>query len=763
MNRSRTNDGRDGRFVHAVSHGPWITRLDVLGPCVVRVRRFPKGASPPTSLLNRYGFLFEAPDAPVEAKVVEHDHCCEVRTASMAVSVDRDAGAISVRDGDGCERLRETQAPGLDANGARMAFRLEPDARLYGLGDQTRDRIEHRGTRGDLWVRNVRSYIPIPILFSTAGVGLLINTTRRVLFDLGATDPETMTFRAPRGEWDLYLLYGPSLEAQMQAYTRLTGRPPLPPKWAFGLWFICRTQADAREFMDDCRAFRTFDIPCDAISLEPGWMAVNYDFSTKKDWHPERFPIPSYAPCGRHNFLPAARRMGYKPGLWLCCDYDFTWEEERRVHKTIAGGSAGPEEGSAETPFETVEKDEHLEGVRRMDALTDPNEPWFEHLKKFIDQGVLWFKQDGANQVLAHLDRVYGNGMRDDVMHNLIPLLYSRQMTEGFAEYTGKRPFGFTVAGWAGLQHYTATWTGDTGGEEGPLVACLNCSLSGHGMTTCDMEVTTVEGIHFGFLLPWAQLNSWNYWRHPWYQGEFLERIFREYARLRYRLIPYLYSAAHEAETTGLPLLRAMPLAFPGDPHTSDLTRQYMLGPALLVGAFTRSVYLPAGQWVNFWTGDRLAGGGNVEPRVPEDRGGPLLLPAGAIVPLGPVVPYVGARSDDEYEVLVVPGADGRFMLYEDDGETFAYRDGAFRTTGLLLKSEADGTVALEIQAAQGGFPGAAAERAWSVRVCGVRKIEDVRVDGRPAEARPADLNAFLVSVGRSTPDTPHSVTFRWN
>ena len=298
------------------------------------------------------------------------------------------------------------------------------------------------------------------------------------------------------GALDYYVLVGDSYREILDLYTQLTGRPALPPLWSFGLWFISRTQADCKEFLDDCLNFRREGMPCDALSLEPGWMASDYDFSTDKTWHPERFPIPAYAEYGPNNFLDAARRLGFKPGLWLCNDYDLSWEEERRLRaeRTMADDAQASAEGH--------EVDERLQRGIRMDKLTKPDEPWFEHLKKFIDQGVEYFKQDGASQVLPHPDRKWANGMDDQEMHNLYPLLYSKQMHQGFREHTGRRATGFTPCGWVGFQRWTGTWAGDTGGGPEPLCASLNLSLCGHVYSTVDMEVQTKEGIHFGFLQP---------------------------------------------------------------------------------------------------------------------------------------------------------------------------------------------------------------------------------------------------------------------
>jgi alpha-glucosidase len=715
-----------------------VLRLDLLTAGILRVRKH-AGAEPPVPPLIRYG-LFNDDWADVAFQIEEGDGSVTVRTDLLAVTISADE-TIAVADAEGRELLREAEPamPG-PAPGFRVRFALPPEARFVGLGDQTRERIEQRGEKGDLWICNVTSYIPIPFVISSEGYGLLFNTTRRLFYDLGATSEDWFGFEAEEASLDYYLICGPTPAAIINRYTQITGRPMLPPHWAMGLWFICRTQADARELVDDCMSFRREGIPCDAIGLEPGWMAQNYDYSINKQWHPERFPIPSYERV-KYTFFGAAQRMGFKPGLWLCCDYDLSYEEERRVAPDLKADQGRAEAEQARAAFaEGHEVDEHLIQARRMDGLTDPEQPWFEHLKKFVDEGAHWFKQDGSNQVLDHPDRLWGNGMRDAEMHNLYPLLYSKQMLLGFREHTGRRTFPFTPAGWAGLQRWTGTWTGDTGGEVGPLVACLNLSLSGHGLSTCDMQVTTPEGIHFGMLLPWAQLSSWNYFRHPWYQGERLQGIFTDYARLRYSLLPYLYSCAWEAHTTGMPMLRAMPLAYPEDPESYGCLRQYMLGPSLLVGAFTDKVYLPEGDWYNFWTGERMAGGGWVEPRVPEDRGGPLLVPAGAIIPYGPGVDYVGQRPDDELTVHLYAGAAGRFVLYEDDGTTFAFEEGACRIQE-IRQEPTDGGMRVVIEEPQGGFEGAVERRALDLVIHGLE--EPPPFPTGDAAALPADAESW--------------------
>lgn len=696
-------------------------QVDFLTPGLVRIRKFP-GATPPEQPLERYGF-FRTDWPEVATTAAETPEGRIVSSDLLSVVTDRRSGCLSVLAADGRELLREHEPGSVGEHGFAAKFVLPAEREFYGLGDQTRERLQHRGSKNDLWVRNVTGYIPIPLFLTNDGFGVLVNTTRRLIVDLGHASPDWFGFAATGGILDYYVLWGPSLPEIFDVYTALTGKPPLPPKWAMGLWFISRTQANDREFLEDCYHFRQDGIPCDAISLEPGWMEKNYDFSIRKDWSKERFPVPGYdRNPGRYTFLRAARRMGFKPGLWLCCDYDLSWEAERRAKAALPA----QEETIIDLGFE---QDQHFDHIRRMDDQTDPEVSWFEHLKDFVDQGVDYFKQDGASQVVDHPDRLFGNGMRDDEMHNLNPLLYSQQMYQGFLEHTGRRPFGFTVGGWAGLQRWTATWTGDTGGEERPLVALLNLAMSGHGLSTVDMEVTTKQGIHFGFLQPWSQLNSWNYFRHPWYQGQFLQGVFTDYARLRYRLIPYLYSLCREAYETGMPMLRPMPLVFPQDPESNNLLKQYLLGPSLLAACFTDQVYVPAGKWYDYWTGQVHEGAGWHHPVLPENRGGPLLVPAGAILPLGPAVDYVGQRPDDELTVDFFLGADGEFTLYEDDGLTPAYEQGEFRKT-LLSQREVDGATQLKIAAAEGDFPGAVKERDLTVRLWGLAENAQISHEG---------------------------------
>lgn len=703
-------------------------RLDFLTDRIVRVRMDPDGRFTDTGL-NRYGFILPPPAEGPELQLAGEGPAGRAATAAMAVEWGTAGCLLRVADAAGAPLLSLLSADVSEA-GCRARFAALPGEDWVGFGDQTRERLYHRGHVADCHVRNVTSYIPVPFFMSTAGYAVLVNTTHRIVFDMASSRDDAFEWRDGRRTLDFYVLAAPAFRDLLDLYTRLTGRPRLPPEWSFGLWYICRTQANDYEVVNDALNFRREGIPCDVIGLEPGWMEKNYDATTEKTWSQTRFPIPPYAPRGPHNFFNALQRMGFHLELWLCCDYDLSYEAERRI------GNPTPQDEAARTaPFfhRGAEEDPHFSAPVYADRVTRREEAWFEHLRKFVDQGAAFFKQDGAYQVLDHPDRRWGNGMTDSEMHNLYPLLYARQMVEGYEAWTGRRGLSFTPCGWAGFQAWAGTWTGDTGGGRKTLGAMLNTALVGHSWCTNDMEVTQKEALHFGYLLPWAQINSWNYFRMPWLQGRELLEAHRFYSRLRARLIPYLYSWAWQATQTGFPLIAPLTLEYQDEPACRDILSQYLLGRDLLVCAFCEEAFFPAGRWLDFWTGAVTEGPGRRPLAWPEPCGGGLFVREGGIVPLGPVMAYRGERPLDAVELLVFPGRrPAEFTLYEDDGTSLEYRQGAFARTRVTVSPQRGGGVTVAAGPRTGSFAGMGPRRTWSVRIAAQAEPGGVLLDGQP-------------------------------
>ena len=255
--------------------------------------------------------------------------------------------------------------------------------------------------------------------------------------------------------------------------------------------------------------------------------------------------------------------------------------------------------------------------------MTHRDQPWFEHLKKFVDNGASAFKLDGAYQVNDHPDRLWGGKYFDDEVHNVYPVLYVKQMMEGFRDYTdGRRAIIYTPCMYAGSQQYCASWAGDTGGGYDTVVAMLNYGLSGHANVTADMEAVSPEGIHYGFFMPWVQQLGWRCWHQPWFLGDELEGLIKYYGNLRSSLFPYIYSMAYKAAAQSLPIARALSLMYQDKPEYDSVTNCYMFGDSFIVGVFDMNITLPEGKWYDYFTGEIYDGGRVVNYKIPEGRGG---------------------------------------------------------------------------------------------------------------------------------------------
>ena len=229
-------------------------RAEWLGRSVIRVRiGAPKQMCP--TALERYGFLRHEPPSPpaVETRTSEDSFVAE--GDGLILECNLANSQLTIRRAGG-EVLLEQTAVSRHSKGAVVQFHAAPDEDWIGFGDQTRERLLHRGHIADCHVRNVSSYIPVPFFMSTRHVGILVNTTHRVVFDMCKSDPEHFEWRDGSGAIDYYVMAGNSFKDLLDAYTWLTGRPKLPPEWSFGLWYICRTQANDYEVVNDASNFR---------------------------------------------------------------------------------------------------------------------------------------------------------------------------------------------------------------------------------------------------------------------------------------------------------------------------------------------------------------------------------------------------------------------------------------------------------------------------------------------------------------------------
>lgn len=631
------------------------------------------------SLLNRYSFIedLKVSDEKWSEKSLPLFDGFELKIAD-------DLGFSIFREGEELLTTQEDWQPATaetvyQNRGYNLRLSQKENEKFIGFGDIERKKFLLNGKADSLWIRNQVSYVPVPFFMSSNGYGVLFNTTRRLFFDFGKKEAGINSFIVEKDFLDIYIITGNSYLEMINKYSELTGKPHLPPRFTFGLWMTVNTEIRAHELLQLALQFRNEEIPCDLLALEPLWMETLYDESVDKKWCEERFPYFPWADTSPSTFIGNLKSMGYHFGLWMCSNYDHTWEEERKIHGETLNVSANDNDFLGAENMELMEEDDHFgHAPMLMDKVTVPEKPFFEHLQKFVDQGVDYFKQDGYAQINLHTDRLHGNGLHDDVMHNIHYQIYTRQMLEGFENHTGRRGFTLAVSGWAGFQKFSGTWTGDTGGGAETMVAMLQCSLFGHSYSTCDIDVDDISSIHMGFLLPWSQINSWAYYKYPIYRNKELQQIFRDYSNLRMQLIPYIYTQAWKGHSTSMPMMRPMLLDYPDWEEAYNITTQYMFGDSLLINSFSSDVILPKGDWYDFWSGKIYNGTGNkVTIEIPKNRGGHLFVKKGGIIPMGPITQHVDEVSLTDVNWLVYPSDDATTgELYLDDGCSFDYKNG---------------------------------------------------------------------------------------
>jgi len=636
-------------------------------------------------------------------------------------------GAEIIGSNKGPAENKELDEVGDISKGCVLNFSLNADERLYGAGNTSRSNIQHRGTALRMWATYQKTEIPMPFTMSTGGWGVFNNTTAKNYFDFGRFQKDKLLIYNTDGSVDFYLMLGNSLPEIINLYTTITGKPYLMPKWGYGLAFGGTMMENQLDIMNDAVQFRNENIPCDIFWLEPQWMSKRYDFSTAKNWNLDKFPAEPYWKVkqypkyeDRNLFIAKLHGMGFKLALWLCIDHDMSIAEEDR----LAVKNGKPQSGQ---------------------------EHWFDHLTNFMDQGVDGFKLDPAHTLDDHPDMKYYNGYTDKEMHNLNQILLQKQMEQTFREHKGIRSFHHYCGGYSGTQHWGVSTSGDNGGGRDALFDQLNLGLSGFMNTSADVLSGVTDnkaGLHLGFFLPWIQVNSWYNLLHPWYMRPDEKETFRYYSQLRNSLSPYIYSAALEGSQTGMPILRAMPLAFPDDRKVDNMIYQYMFGDNLLVGVFSDSIYLPKGTWTNYWTGEKVSGGKTVYCKAPAKRGGPLFIREGAIIPYQKPMQYVGELPTDTLIVRVYPEKKSAYTLWEDDGLSYDYEKGMFAKTRFEC-ADSDKETEFTVFATEGTYNGMYQSRTYELEINIPEKPTQILINGKPNSSWKYDLGKVMLTVSQ--------------
>lgn len=717
-------------------------RIDVLTDYMVRIRAATDGVFAPT-LPEKDGFLRSNwPHAA--SKLAEVKGGWKIEAAGIALEVRNKPFQLALYQKD--RVLTSSVASGVcfGKDDLTLTMATPPDEQFLGFGYQgarisypfapDRSPFNHRGHFVLAAGLSSHRHYYVPFFESSKGYGFFLNTLTLTSWDMARTQPDRYSVKANESRLDLYLIGGPLFRDILQRYSELVGRPPIPPKWELGgeasaklmgvdvkgkvpyhgwnvRWF------DQKQVEAAARKIRADHVPVDYFHFDSGWQTIRNSF----DWV-SQLPDPK-------GMLELLNRLNFKPGLWqrptpVVGDYPLFREAETKGY--LVTTPDGKPVVSHATPGGEVK------------ALIDFTNPaavswWQEKLRALVSMGARSFKLDsessGLEESFAEIwDLKFHNGMTGRDLENYYGPLYIKTVWDALRESLAGRRASLHVfhQAYFAANRFPYIGLGDRNHHSAPEVRvrdALNLSL-------CGVAFWTGGGIS-SFGLPSAPLD------------------------LRIQMIPYTYSYWRVAQETGLPVIRPMVLEFQDDPESFKADTQYLYGhellvaPALESGPATaastaaadqdepvepparqfRQLYLPAGEWVNFWTKEKYLGPGKQFFAVQAGKE-PVLVRGGAIIPLGPSMEWIGQKPVDPLTLEVYPNGESNFTLYEDDGDTYAYASGAYSTT-LLRSRELDGAVEVVVDPAKGSYTGMPDKRAYIVKVFGTTRPKAVLIGGR--------------------------------
>ena len=509
--------------------------------------------------------------------------------------------------------------------------------RFYGAGNESEN---HAGDlthpSGTQFVNNGTTRIPF--LWSTGGWSVFVanNQTGSAWHD----DNGTLTWTAPGPNLDLYLSVAPTSYGLLNAYSRLTGYAPIPPRWTFGFMISRWGYTDAADVQDKWHQFRDRKIPVDAFIYDYDWFSNDWDFN------PKTFPPGS---------LARMKQLGLH----------FVGIRKPRINGA------------------------NLDFARKQGWVL--SSPLGTDLRFDLPQARYWWWSHHVPLVSAGAD-----GWWNDEAEQTSDEFFQMVQTEwnGWRARSPRRAWSLNRAFAPGMQRLgAAAWTGDIDSNWATLAnqpgTLLNWGLAGMpyvgqdigGFQSTPSPELYARWIEEGVFVPVMRAHgTYNSPRWPWAFGDDVLAATKKAIELRTRLIPYFYTFAAQTAATGAPLMRPLLLEFPQDPKTFNLEDEWLVGDRLLAAPVlapggARDVYLPAGSWYDFNTSAPVSGSQTLHVQAPLDTI-PAYVRAGTILPLGPVIQSTALGVEDPLEVHVYPGADAAFSLYEDDGDTYAYQRG---------------------------------------------------------------------------------------
>jgi len=761
-------------------------RVQFYAPGIVRVVKTPAGRD-----YQKQSMVVTA--APDDAGVTCKGNTVQSRV--LTVKVDAKTGALTFL-AKGKTLLREQAcafspiASGPDAGRFRVkqAWVLDKDEPLYGVGLLQNGKMSQRGEKRLMTQSNLEDFANV--FQSQKGYGIYWDNYSPTELD----SREGLALESQVGEAvDYYFLYGGTADGVIRELRQLTGHAPMLPLWTYGFHQSRERYKSQEELLEVVDKYRSLGVPLDGIIQDWQYWGSNYN------WNAMEFLNENFQ--GAQRMIDDVHKKYHAHmsiSIWASFGPYTKGYKQMNDKGYLMAFETWPQSGLPMWP----PRMDYPSGVRvYAPYATEARDIYWQNLSRLHKMGIdAWwmdstdpdhhsFKDSDLDEVIAT-----GDGQRGSYrsVRNAFPLatvegVYDRQR----AVDTDKRVFILTRSYFAGQQRTGAnTWSGDIGSSWESLrkqvPICLNYTLTGNPQVNSDIggffagsyntlghnsatrnpqyQELYVRWMQFGAFCPMMRSHGTDVYRELYYYGHAGEPVYDalvDAVRLRYRLLPYIYSTSWQVSKNDDSFMRALVMDFPADKKVWDMNSEYMFGRSLLVTPVTRPLYteekivrtdelsgwnqqtgeqggkaypavdwtkahgyetyLPAGaEWYDFWTGQRMKGGQTVTATIPLDHS-PLYVRAGSILPIGPEVQYAAEKAWDDLEIRIYPGADGTFTLYEDEGDNYNYEKGQYTEIPFRWN---DRSRTLTIGARSGQYKGMLQKRRFRV-VIGAKGLDD--------------------------------------
>ncbi|HEY0652073.1 MAG TPA: TIM-barrel domain-containing protein [Chryseosolibacter sp.] len=744
-----------GRF----SNKSTVVDITFYGPSMVRVNKSPVGIT-----LRKQSLSVVSAPMPVPFKLQRNGNETRFITDSIQVIVDEEKHLVSFRDKTGKLLLAEKASAvfklvidaGVQNYSPAQTFGLDQNELIYGLGQHQNGKMSQRFQTIQLVQDNLED--AVPFYQSTKGYGLFWDNYSSTTF---RDDSTGLTFESEVGDCvDYYFMFGKNADGVIKCFRTLTGKVPMFPLWTYGYWQSRERYKTQDELVEVLDTYRSLKVPIDGIIQDWQYWGNNYL------WNAMDFLNPGFYDPRKMIKDVHDRNAHIMISVWSSFGPQTKQYEILKRKNLLFDFKTWPPSGADSWPPDL----RYPSGVRIYDAFSpEARQVYWDFLEKgLVDIGIdSWWMDSTEPDMIdvkpEDLDQpTYLGSFRS--VRNAYPLMSVGGVAENLRRHQNdKRVFILTRSAFAGQQRFGVNvWSGDVIASwdalKNQITAGLNLSLCGiphwnsdiggffltnfpNALSNAEYRELYVRWLQFGTFCPMMRSHGTGAPREIYQFGKKGEPVYNAieaFIKLRYRLLPYIYSLSWDVSANHSTFMRALMMDFPKDRRALEVGNQYMFGKSFLVApviepmikwhattakkkksdsAFTK-VYLPAGvQWHNFWSGELYNGGQFVDQALQLDQI-PLYVKAGSIIAMGPDVSFATEKKWNELNIHIYEGADAAFTLYEDENDNYNYESGKYTT--IEFKWD-DRTKTLSIGSRNGAFNGMINNRTFNIILRGRR------------------------------------------